>query len=875
MTPARPALLVAGLLVAAPALAQQRPSIGVLVLPPSQEGSAGCAVPTKAECYDPAYLETACGELQYDHTWTCHGIWYAEGEAREDDLRLSAVPRSASPSGVKKVIRSATPAAPTGRTFTPSAYRFTSQQAAHVTVGSDQEGIDVYGMWDANGVEVTSCRELVYETFYDVNVFQRATRGKAHDPRAMVEVAFGPAGNPASLATRHLGDPWLRGKDGVPFGKLFGNTQEVRNAFLELPDVPLDDQGQATAGAPSLRWSLYHHSFGGKLLLALLGQIPEAKRTHLDSWARQELLEEALSWKQVVPPGNGPGLNLPLKAVAPPSGPLLPEDLPLAMPGSGIQGAPPRKYLDTELDELEEVQKRYRRALAQWAELNRRYEGSGWEPTVLAPAPQGQGGGLVVQGLTNKTQGGGKAPGLLPQLPLASKPPPPTETQERRALLERMVTLFFEASEAGCVSESITPCDWSPRRFVSRLAYTWSAEQDAALTACDEFSGGDLANLRNLDVTFVDEEVDGEVFFCRVTTGNTLTPKVLRKLTGDVKACRAEQVAYHEAVAAFEQAQLDAAKAAAMSHPELVDESTGEVRGPRRFERGGDDFGGKYFGLSYDYEFGYRFDFVDDICSIDAYGGGHFRTDTRVFGHTVEIVDGEAFVDTDRREAHAHLRLLGVDLFTPIDQSWAQSEPWTWSTSSGIMRTKTIPVVKTVIVIVIVPVKFEIGVSGSFSYLYGLQAKIVPPNAEQCPGITAGGFTGPMIGLWGYLEAGVDVFIAGAGVRGSVEVISAGTLFKLDLGLVLQAGGNASEEAQVEAAHPLELALLISTGMDLKLSTLSGKIEAYAYIGFCQPLCKEASEVIVSWNGPHWDKPIFQHDVEINLATLDLALFGL
>ncbi|MCA9572845.1 MAG: hypothetical protein KC656_33640, partial [Myxococcales bacterium] len=129
----RPALLAAGLLWSSAAWAQHRPDLGVILSLPVNEDGAGCPVPSEADCYDTAYLESACGELQYQNTWTCYGIWYGNAEAREDDAALAAVPRSASPSGIKKVIQTSTPKAATGRTFTPSPYRFTSQQAAHVT----------------------------------------------------------------------------------------------------------------------------------------------------------------------------------------------------------------------------------------------------------------------------------------------------------------------------------------------------------------------------------------------------------------------------------------------------------------------------------------------------------------------------------------------------------------------------------------------------------------------------------------------------------------------------------------------------------------------------------------------------------------------
>ncbi len=841
--------------------------------PPEED--AGCTVPSFDDCYDSDFLDSACGQLQYDNTWTCYDIWYGEADAREADRTLSLVPKSVSPSGIKNVISTSSPQSAMGKTFNPSAFRFTSQQAARQTVGSSEEGINIYAVYDANGNQVESCRELVYENFYDVNVFQRATEGKSHSARALVDTAFGPSDKDSSVGTRHLNDQWMRSKDGRAFGKLFSNTQVPKNAFFYLPQIPANDQGEVVTSAPGLRSSLYFHSFGGKLVLAALASIPQNEQTHLNSWARQKLLNNALSYDA---PAQGINANLPFKVANPPKGPIALDDLPLLMPGSGVNGAPPRKYLDAELNQLYNLQRRYQRLLNRWAKLNEKFEGSGWEASSLAPVPNPppnkfqlplQGGG-----------GGGGGPQVLAPGGLSLAEPGAYQVPEvvqRRAVIVEMIAIYGEAVGSQCIAEGITPCDWSPKQFADQVQWTWSEKQDRLLTRCDNFTGGQLSNLYNLDQVFVDEVVEGESFYCAIQTDDSLTIADISKLQNDVVECRERKVAYQIAKAEAEAAAAEKvraeAEAEARQYEELVDPQTGEVRGPRKFDRGGDDFGGQYFGLSYDYELGYAFSFDNEVCAIDAYAGGYFRGDARVVGKKVSLLDGQAFFDTDMREAHAHLRILGVDLFTPVSGSWEPTEAYEFSESNFIFKRKNIPIIKTTILIVVVPVKFELGITGMVGFNYGIFGRFVPPGADECPSITIAGIAGPLLGVYGYLEAGVDLFIVGAGIRGSVEIISAGTLLKMGVTLALDAGPDVMGEPEAES--PLALRLSIDTSLDTYIQSLSGIIEGYAYVGFCPLLCKEVSDEIVSWQGPKWDSQVFFHDVDINLGVLDLAVFGL
>jgi hypothetical protein len=73
--------------------------------------------------------------------------------------------------------------------------------------------------WDDNGIGVGSCREYVYEKYYDYSLFEDATMGLGHDWRGVYDVAY--AGEDASAPRSAIG---RRGVLGVPLAARDGTA---------------------------------------------------------------------------------------------------------------------------------------------------------------------------------------------------------------------------------------------------------------------------------------------------------------------------------------------------------------------------------------------------------------------------------------------------------------------------------------------------------------------------------------------------------------------------------------------------------------------------------------------------------------------------
>lgn len=848
----RKALAAAALVMISSAAAFAGPASAPTKIAGPPESRANCPVPTLAQCQDPSYLELdRCGQLERMNKWTCASLLEEAMKVKKSQQGevLSTLPYGFDAQGVGKVVKSGPD--PSKPYYEPDLYSYTSQQAARdYQAAGGVLGVNKYEAYAANKNVIESCEEYAFEKFYDISEFTRRVGALRGDHVAQLALAFGPGSDPASIGTRHLNSAQLRGKDGRVFGTML-EGQRPKSAFFAIPQNPALKGKPATPGAPNLLLAL--HKAGASQYLSKLyglpGNVDNKWSAHLQ-YARDLLY---------VPPASPPK-NLQIAPQADDPGGFK------SVMGTVKDQAGPnakRKRLGKELDELYDLQLRFRSGFDEWARLNERYAGSGWTVDELGSIDDGP-----------QTIGALQAASLNPKPidKLAPKPAPkktPTavkdiaiedpETVQRKKVLAEMRELMDKADDEGCFEAGTTACDWSPKLFSNAVRNTFADEQDAAFEQCQAFTKGSIANIKNLNVPFVDDPKYPQLT-CVLQTDGSITAKELDDLVLKLDECREKKVAYKEATA------QDAAKARVAKIPELVDQSTGEIKKPGFTKSRDELMGGDKFGMGYSYDFGFVFDAKHEVCNLQIETRGAFNTYANVFGKRFDIIDALASFSTEDREVKVHAKVAGKNLFTPVDEDWKDFDPsfkWNITKSIGSGK-KEIPIIKTWIVVVVIPVKLEAGVSGEAGLNLGLEVEAQGFDNKQCPSARAAGLAEPYVSIDGYLEAGIDVFVASVGIRGSLTIVRASLPFTAGIGVqMLKKDGPPFDASRFQ--------LFADTRMGLKLTTLSGAISVYGELGWC-PFCIRGEKELISFEGPSYETNLFDQKYKVSLADLGAAL---
>lgn len=826
-------------------------------VPPARPAS-GCPAPTLAQCSDPDWLYSndPCALEQNAPDSECAGLLYDDLDTRASNgaEQIGIVSKNIAPLGVAKVIPTPPQALNPQNQYVPDLYSITSQKGGIDYVGANDLGANIYAFWHNNGARVESCREYAYERFYDINEFQRRIKGKRDDYRKVFADAYGPAQNHWAIGSRHLNDAWLRGKDGKAFGRVFTNVSRAKNAFFTIPEYPGIPNQAALLSGPGLLSSLAKFDPGTSARLAKIAA-NKVNNAHMvaKTWAWNKMMEGLIAYKPGLQ-GGGFALNQQLLYAPQPD----PQNQLITELGTLQQYPNVRRRVYEELDELYALQLRLKKLQEEWAKANIRFQGSGWTVTnaglekpqvniVQFQAPQ-QNQGLVLQANNYQQQ-----PPAQQGQNIAIENP---ETVVRRRLLEEFVAVIARADAEGCLAGGPTACDWSPREFAERIFFDFSPQEDALYAWCQDFSGGQLSNLLNLNIVFVSHPQ----FYCKVQTGPTLTAAQLEALEGQVETCREAEIAYKEWM------QLEEAKNRVKKIPELYDQSTGQFKMPGVHKSRDEYMGNKYFGLGYDYAFGFNLDIQSEICVINLYAGGHLKSSVNLLTLPVSLIDAAAYVDTEAREVRVHASVLGIELFEGVHETWSTQEDFHFNVVKTPKKSRDQTLIDTKIIVVVVPIGIKLGITGEVGANLGATLDTAGLGGDACPEVIVGGLVEPFIGMGGYVSAAIDIFIAAAGVRGEVNIITVSLPFRPGIGLKVLGGTPGS-------VLPGGIELQLSAKLDLRLSTLSGRIFAFAEIGWC-PFCYTGQFTIVEWTGPQWNTPIINQTYKINLADLDVAFNG-
>lgn len=834
------------------------------------ESSAGCPIPTLAQCKDPTYLENdRCGKLQRVNQWTCTSLLKNEMDKAKDERgeEYSPLPKNLDDEeeGVGKVVKDTS--AHGKNQFTADLYSYTSRSTARDYGITDVLGIDPYPVYAANKNVVESCDEYAYEKFLDVSEFNRAVKGDRNDSLAALRVAYGPGNDLASIGTRHLADPKLRGRDGRVFGTIL-EGQRNKNLFWNIPPNPALPNQEPTPAAPNLILSL--GKVGANHLLA---KTYKPGGTVDNTWAAHRQYGMNLLY---IPPKTDPQKTLAI-------GPIEPDThTQIANTFGKVPGKDPhRKRLARELDELFELQERFRSKLHEWSRLNQRYEGSGWSYVKL----DGAGGDGVTFPPGHVPFNPGLALGVNPPkkdlglkaAPSGPKPPvhqgdiaiEDPETVQRKRVLADMLAILEKADDEGCLEEGITGCDWSPKLFARAIRNTYADAQDKAFESCQALTKGSIENAKNLNLVYVDDK-DYPQFACSIKTGDKITAQQLDDLPGQHEHC-VKQKAEYEKQKAHDEA-VAAAKARVLLVADLVD-SPGDKSTPPKFKwphlskTRDEKMGGEKFNMGYAYDFGFDMNAQTDICKFTLDTHANFNTYATVFGERFDIIDAEAKFETTTGEVAAHAKFGTYNLFSPpVDKKFSTDDAkWEWSVTKTVgSGKKDIQLFADWMVIVVIPVKIAAGISGEAGLDTGLKLEAQGFDNKQCPSVSLSGIAEPFAEINGYLEAGIDIFVASVGIRGELTIVRASLPFKAGIGAELL-------KKEGSPLDPTRLNFFTRTSMDLDISTLSGSISVYGKVGWC-PFCVKGEKEIASFEGPHYTQNIFDKKYEVNLNDLAIAM---
>lgn len=687
------------------------------------------------------------------------------------------------------------------------------------------------------------------------------------DTAGALDVAFGPWAEPQSIGTRHYPDDVvLRGKDGRPYHTGVERDPEAKNAFFKVFWwSAFTKSGHDPDDVPDLAWSLYQHSFYGMLIMSITAENYEEITR---DWAWHREMAQKLLYRPVE---RNPAEFLVLAPN------INQSDDPLAQRMGTIPGNPTtRRRLDQELDEIQEqLIARIIELYYEWRSANDRWAGSGWNVVEArqgeAQAPQG--GRAVALGLRatparrpatrvrsvrGRPARAGSGRGVSDQLSVAPIPEP-DETTVRMRILGEMLELFGQAAELGCLNKGPTPCDWSPWLFTAMHGAGWEAPRQDSFDKCVEYVPGSFDAIRNLNVPFIDVPPDHPLAHlnCSVVTGQHITAAGLEQMMDTVDLCRENVPKFKEGLEILE--RIDRVK----KIPELVDPATGEVRRPGVDESGGEDMGNKYFGLSYSYSMLWDVANLSDTCSFHADVGGHLDSHASVMRQEIPLIDAAASLDTRDGNIHAHLNIRGKDIFDPIDIDFEDEVGWSFTreATSGRKEVKF----GTTIFVGPIPLEINAGVVGEAGLNMGLGLEFDAnlDDAAACPTITASGTLEPFVRIDGFVEAGINLFVAKAGVVGSIVIIQASLPFSVLLQMI-------AGDFQDADTFRLEVGM----ALDIALSTLGGYVALYGQLGWC-PFCVRGELKLVDWQGIVWTDNIFTHTYEVSIADLVSAVRGL
>ena len=384
--------------------------------------------------------------------------------------------------------------------------------------------------------------------------------------------------------------------------------------------------------------------------------------------------------------------------------------------------------------------------------------------------------------------------------------------------LDDMARLLFEewdrvspttgAVDHGCLNRNSVKCDWSPQKFVSRYAGHNRPESERLFSACVTATAG---NFSRVPPAYL---VDSDAL------GTWIAAQELPKLGTSVVGERISD---------------------------------------------GDEWGDRdWFSAGYSYDAGWqlaadRQSGTNRICKLKGNAYAQANASAWALGQEIPIFDSRHKLSVresgDTISFHSHLRILGEDLYSPVDYSgvapsYTPIDKNTTKTLAQRTYTKWIAVAG-------IPVKLQ--AKAEIKAGAEVKAKAVaatgcnPDNLAYDASVSAR----PWVNLHVVPEVSAGVGLLQAGVRGDIDLIE----------LAAPASGGVKLVGGVN-----DITLQMRANASVQADMLSGDIDVF--LESCIPWvgCSDlASKQIYSWNGYSWDFPLFNYSKDVKLTVFDVA----
>lgn len=857
-----------------------------------------CATPTLAQCVDPHWKQTFCGKLEMARARTqegasCNQFLQARAQrlARFTSEQLVVAPSIVNVAGA---VSQAAPLdgaecnADAGRVCALRAdYRHRGHFAAGMTGMSGRalqraslmpvtntsaqaasfrfvEGY-LRSMWEENGNAVRSCREMVFEKYYDYSLFEDEITRSGSEPRAVVDVAYGSASFRGSIGTRGAAGNVLRQRDSTPFvtGVAFPTNQHKNVFFTTPPDVP--DQGPEATFFSEL---IVDVPCLGRESVALgsIRLLDPTLRALLDVDPRHD---ESFVWHR---------------------------DMSVAQQQRGV--------LDEELEVYAEVRNRFatllderQRIVDAFVAYIQAMQNKGNEHRFITPdnvldfedpfvnpdptASFEELDAATFGGLVGFLLGAEAIDAALPTAntisaiivdPLPSLPDVTPVEATPAALtaaaadfgdrlcvelaLENAISVasvimilladvdnriedtLQEARDLGCldVNDPLHPCDWSPGFFSQRVVDLFGAEREADFERCLDYTGNNFTRLQDREFVIPDPPET----ICPRADFTTSPTEVERYYT-----CHDTWVRRVLAVASEQ-----------LGHP-VLDPRTGVLDvGMRR--SGAGTYGNSLYGIDFDWETRW---FIDgwreaalndnDITRLQPQAAGHVVAVGTMFGVEQPLIDAQLKLTRDVVDVDLILNVGGSDIVVYGEAPERYLDPGSVGavadsqsrTVNFIRAQHTVPVLG-------IPVTVRGAVDGTVGVDYtALSALRTAPDAQDLV------FTlTPFVRADARAAASVDYGIIEAGVKGSIVLI--------DLRNQIGAGLHIFPGAQDQL-------LKVQSGASLSSTTLAGRVAVFGEIDLGL-FDKSAEITIARWGGVTEKRGLY--DVHFTIPTEPLYI---
>jgi len=446
-------------------------------------------------------------------------------------------------------------------------------------------------------------------------------------------------------------------------------------------------------------------------------------------------------------------------------------------------------------------------------------------------------------------------------------------SSRKTAALDEIESILYGALNLGCLTQAdfdtAAVCTWAPHKFLDDVERTFTAAAQADLDECRRLAP--VADLTTITVPDFYYEKNGAQIDS-VQWPDTFDPTTgVKKFETYLKRLRDTedlQLAYDEQQAAIYAAMLDKPR-------------------HKRPAWGGNYAGDYQEGLdgvltlteSHRVKWGFTplpKNTVDpNPCDMELFGLARLNASAEVFTFPQHIITAKLSADVKAKKAERHLKVFGKAYWAAGESGAAADQPEVLAAATNVNivsfdenlgeltagpkdsdNVKVPRIVVPAFSLGGVNIVLKMGLAGriGMDVSGSLRAKGTLSACGAQAKLSLATTVEPYASIDGFIDFGVDFFIASAGVGGSLNLIEARLPSRLTVSLEGEAATNGNKNSTVTA----------DINVDLLLSALSGKL----YV-FVEPLWGDKmTHTLFKWDGIDWRYNLLRRDYSYDFANM-------